>query len=121
MIERRQSTRVQCELPALLRNLNAGHVQPIVNTVVTNISRTGLCMQLDQFIPVPSRLQVYLNLPNQPTIEVQAAPAWIAEIPHRGKYTMGVRFIEIHPQDEETIQNFQYQTLLKKLPAKKSI
>jgi c-di-GMP-binding flagellar brake protein YcgR len=74
-------------------------------------------MQIDQFIPVPSRLQVYLNLPNQPTIEVQAAPAWITEMPNLQKYTIGVRFIEMRPRDEETIQNFQYQTLLGKLLA----
>ena len=75
---------------------------------------------MDEFIPIQSRLYVYLALPSQPPIEVRVAPAWVAEIPHSGKYEVGARFVEIRAEDEEAIQNYQYQTLLQKMPRRKN-
>ncbi len=116
MNERRQSVRVQCHLPALLKNIDSNSLQPIDNALVMNISRSGICVRLDQFIPVQSRLYVYLNLPDHPPIEVRTAPAWISELPHLEKYEMGGRFVGIRPEDENAIQSFQYKTLLEKIP-----
>ena len=120
MQERRQSIRVKCELPTQFRNLDSDSPQPISNAIVVNVSRSGVCLRVDKFIPIQNRLYVYLNLPNQPMIEVRVTPAWIAELPHSGKYEIGARFAEIRSEDEEIIQNYQYQTLLEKMPRRKN-
>ena len=76
---------------------------------------------MEEFIPIQCRLYVYLNLPSQPPIEVRVAPAWIAEIPHlSGTFELGARFVEMRSEDEEAIQNYQYQTLLQKMPQRTS-
>ena len=75
---------------------------------------------MDEFVPIQCRLYVYLALPSQPPIEIRVVPAWIAEIPHSGKYEMGARFVEMRTEDEEAIQNYQYQTLLQKMPRRKN-
>ena len=120
MQERRQTVRVLCEVPTQFRNLDTDSMQPISNATVTNISRNGVCIQTDQFIPIQARLYIYLSLPDQPTIEVRVAPAWVAELPHSGKYEIGGRFVDMGPESEETIQNFQYQTLLQRMPHRKN-
>ena len=120
MQERRQAVRVKCELPTQFRNLDTHSSQPIVDAIVTNISRSGVCIQVNEFIPIQNRLYVYINIPDQPTIEARVVPAWIAELPHLGKYEIGVHFVEIRSEDEEVIQNYQYKTLLEKMPRRKN-
>ena len=120
MNERRQAIRVQCELPTQFRNLDGYSSQPIENAVVVNISRSGICIRVNDFIPIQCRLYVYLNLPSRPPIEVRVVPAWIAELPQSGKYEIGARFVEMRSEDEEAIQNYQYQTLLEKMPRRKN-
>ncbi len=75
---------------------------------------------MHDFIPIQNRLYVYINLSNRPSIEVRVAPAWVAELPHSGEYEIGARFVEIRTEDEEAIQNYQYQTLLQKMPRRKN-
>jgi c-di-GMP-binding flagellar brake protein YcgR len=88
--------------------------------MVVNISRSGICIRVNEFIPIQSHLYVYLSLPSLPTIEIRVAPAWVAELPHSGSYEVGARFVEMRPEDEEAIQNYQYQTLLQKIPPRKN-
>ena len=120
MQERRQAVRVKCEFPTQFRDLDLSSSQPISNAVVVNISRSGVCLRVDEFIPIQNRLYVYINMPNQPAIEARVTPAWIAELPHSGKYEVGLRFVEMRSEDEEVIQNYQYQTLLEKMPRRKN-
>ncbi len=88
--------------------------------MVVNISRSGVCIRTSEFVPIQSHLYVYISFPNQPTIEARVAPAWVAELPHSGKYEVGARFVGMRTEDEEAIQNYQYQTLLKKMPHRKN-
>ena len=89
MQERRQAVRVQCELPTQFRNLDSDSSQPVSNAVVVNISRSGVCLRLNEFIPIQNRLYVYINIPNRPTIEARVVLSWIAELPRSGNYEMG--------------------------------
>ena len=118
MIERRESVRVECELQSSYRDLDSKNPGRIENAVVKNISRGGIKIRFDEFIPIQNRLYVYLPLPARQTIETQIVPAWIVELPHLGKYEMGARFVNMSPEDEEAIQNFQYQALLEKMPSR---
>ena len=121
MIERRQSIRVECELTTSFRDLDSGSPGRIECAVVKNISRGGLRIRIDAFIPIQDRLYVYLHLPTHRNIEVQIRPAWIVELPHLGKYEMGARFVDIQEEDEEAIENFQYQALLEKMPFRPNV
>ena len=116
MNERRQSIRVECELPSRFRNLDPGYPPKVADATVKNISRGGVCIRVNEFIPIQCHLHFYLTLPNHDTIEVQLVPAWIVELPHLGGYEMGARFVEMSAEQEDAIQNFQYHALLDKIP-----
>lgn len=121
MIERRMSVRVECDLPSSFRDLDAPQPGRIENAVVKNISRGGVKIRVDEFIPIQDRLYVYLALPSHQTVEVQVAPSWIVELPHLGKYELGARFVEMNQEAEQAIQSFQYQALLEKMPSRPNV
>ena len=117
MIEKRLCVRVECELTSSYRDLDSGNPAHIESAVVKNISRSGLKIRVDTFVPIQDRLFLYLHLPSHQTIEVQVHPAWIVELPHLNKYEIGARFVGIREEDENAIENFQYQALLEKMPS----
>ena len=121
MIERRMSIRVECELPSSFRDLDSTNPGRIENATVKNISRSGIKIRLDSFVPIQDRLYVYLPLPSRQTVEAQLIPAWIVELPHLGKYEMGARFVAMRQEDEEAIQGFQYEALLEKMPFRSKV
>ena len=121
MIERRQSIRVECELPSSFRNLEPGFPAQMVHVVVKDISRGGVRIRMDEFIPIQCHLHFYLQLPDHETVEVQITPAWIVELPNLGKYEMGARFVEMSPEQESAIQSFQYKALLQKMPPRSNV
>src|SRR5262245_21542507 len=101
MIERRRSIRVECEFSSTFRDMDSDNPGRVEVAVVKNISRGGIKIRLDLFVPIQDRLYVYLHLPNHhQTIEVQVRPAWIVELPHLGKFEMGARFLDIRQEDE---------------------
>ena len=118
MVERRLCIRVECELTGSFRDLDSGSPGHIESAVIKNISRGGLKLLVNDFIPIQDRLFVYLHLPSHQTIEVQVSPAWIVEVPHLNKYEVGARFVGIREEDESAIENFQYQALLEKMPSR---
>ena len=121
MIERRLSIRVECDLSSSFRDLDSDNPRRVEIAVVKNISRGGVRIRVDAFIPIQNRLYIYLQLPTHQTIEVQVKPAWIVELPHLGKYELGARFVDMKEEDEEAIQGFQYQSLLEKIPARPNV
>lgn len=121
MQERRQCLRVECELTSTFRDLDSGNPGHIEYAVIKNISRGGLKIRVDAFIPIQDRLFVYLHLPTNQTLEVQVRPAWIVELPHLNKYEIGARFVDMREEDESAIENFQYQALLEKMPSRTDI
>ena len=122
MLERRLSIRVECEIPSEFRNLDPKYPShKIYETLVKNISRGGVCLHVNEFIPIQCHLYFYLRLPNHETIEVRIAPTWIKERPNLGKYEMGARFVEMSPSQEDAIQDFQYERLAKKTASSESL
>ena len=117
MMERRQSIRVECELSSKFRRLDkTSDPQKLGEAIVRNISRGGVCIRLDNPLPLQTHLHFYLALPHQEVIEVRLVPAWVTELPNLGKYEMGARFVEMTPQQEDIIQNYQYRSLLDRMP-----
>ena len=121
MIERRKSIRVECEFPTSFRDLDSTNPARIENAVVKNISRGGVKLRVDDFVPIQDRLYIYLHLPTHHTIEVQLKLAWIIELPHLKKYEAGARFMDMKQEDEVAIQGFQYQALLDRMPFRPNI
>ena len=121
MQERRQAVRVECELSTSFRDLDSEHPTRIEGAVVKNISRGGLKIRVDGFIPIQDRLYIYLHLPTHQTLEIQVRPAWIVELPHLNKFEMGARFVEMSEEHEKAIENFQYQALLEKMPTRNKV
>ena len=121
MLERRESIRVECDLPSSVRSLDPSFPRQVIHVVVKNISRSGVCLRVDEFIPIQCHLHFYLQLPEHEAVEVRLTPAWIVELPHLGKYEMGARFAEISHEQEDAIQVFQYKALLQKIPSRKDV
>ena len=121
MIERRQSIRVECELSSKFRTLDKEHGYKLSEAVVRNVSRGGILIRLERFIPLQAQLYFYLELPHHEVIEVRLVPAWIVEIPSIGRYEMGARFVEMTPEQEDVIQDFQYRALLDRMPSHENV
>lgn len=121
MNERRRSVRVECELPSQFRNLDPAFPSKVADALVKNISRGGVRIRVDQFIPIQCHLHFYLSLPDHEPIEVRLAPTWIVEVPSLGKYEIGAYFVEMSTESEDAIQNFQYQMLLKRIPSRHNV
>ncbi len=118
MQERRQSVRVECEIPSSVRDLDSPSPNRIKEAVIRNLSRGGLRLRMDEFVPIQDRLALYFSLPNHHTVEVHISLAWVVEIPHINKYEMGARFVEMSQEDEDAIQHFQYKAILEKISSK---
>ena len=121
MIERRQCIRVECELTTSFRDLDSGNPSHVELAVTKNISRSGLKIRVDTFIPIQDRLFVQVQLPTHEILQVQVRPAWIVELPHLHKYEMGARFVGIRDEEESAIESFQYQALLDKMPSRAEV
>lgn len=121
MLERRQSIRVECELTTSYRDLDSNNPSRVECAVIKNISRSGVKIRVEGFVPIQDRLYIYLHLPTHQTIEVQVKPAWIVELPHLNQYEIGARFVEMSEDHEKAIENFQYQALLEKMPSRRSV
>ncbi len=121
MVERRKSVRIECELLSSFRDLDSQEPGRIENAVVRNISRGGVKIRVDEFIPIQNRLYVYIPLPAFQTVEAQVAPLWVVELPDESAYEIGARFIDIGQEEEDAIQDFQYQALLEKMPFSQNI
>ena len=121
MLERRRSIRVECELTITFRDLDSQNPAHIENAVIKNISRGGLKIRVTDFVPIQDRLYISIHLPSHRTVEAQVVPALIVELPHVGQYELGARFVEMRPEDEEAIENFQYQALLERMPFRPNV
>jgi hypothetical protein len=117
MFDRRGSVRVECALLSSFRDLNSGQPGRFENATIRNISQSGIKMLVDQPIPTKDVIDVYIPLPGyHRTLEVQVIPLWVAKLPRQGQCEVGARFVGIKQEDEQAIQNFQYSTLLEKIP-----
>ncbi len=121
MVERRQCIRVECELTTSFRDLDSGNPSHVETAVIKNISRSGIKIRVDAFVPIQDRLFVQVELPTHEILQVQVRPAWIVELPHLHKFEMGARFVGIRDEEENAIENFQYRALLEKMPSRAEV
>ena len=103
---KRQYSRVPCEIESSFRDIEEGSSRPVDETVVQDISEGGIRFRANHFIPVHDRLLFRIHIPNQKTIEAVAQPAWIREIPSVGQYDIGARFVSLSESDRELVRAF---------------
>ena len=73
------------------------------NSVMCDVSRTGLSMLVDMPIPVPMLIQMQLNVPHRPTsVFVLGKSIYCVPVEELGMYRVGVKFVGLLPPDLET-------------------
>jgi c-di-GMP-binding flagellar brake protein YcgR len=61
-----------------------------------DLSKGGICLTVNEFIPVKKQVVVYLQGANQSRlIELKGVVAWVKEIPESERYLIGVQFCDI--------------------------
>jgi len=65
-------------------------------TGIKNIGGGGICLQVEEYLPVDSTVQVYINFPkiSQPVPAV-AKVTWIKALGKKGSYEVGMEFVDI--------------------------
>ena len=111
--EKRHFLRIPCELELSIKSVGGDPKSEPLLAIIKDISRGGIRIRVDHYIPLSDILKCHLKLPGYPKIELQVMPAWRTELPHLGCYDMGVRFINASEEAQETIQDFEYELLLK--------
>ncbi len=105
-LDKRQYSRVGCELDSSFRNLDAEASKPISETLIQDISEGGIRFRTNHFIPVHNKLLFRIQIPNSKFIEAVARPTWIREIPNLRQFDIGAQFISLTEEDRVVIKEF---------------
>lgn len=103
LIERRRFPRLKVSIPIQFRNvLKPG--ESFVGALSENLSAAGARMKSFTFLPKEARLVLLLSLPGQlKPIRLIGRVAWMQHQRFREGYDCGIQFLEITPEDRETI------------------
>ena len=64
-------------------------------SLASDISQGGVCIRIQEFIPLRSVLQMKIHLNNPPrTVPVKGEVVWIREVPHSEVFDVGIKFLE---------------------------
>jgi len=75
-------------------NLQFTDPQRDSGTLSCDLSEGGLCINLNDFVPPNTELNVQVNLGPQKVIEHLGRIAWVNKLPHSDRYQAGVEFVE---------------------------
>ncbi len=106
MDDKRQYTRVACEIDSAYQNLDATHAEAHAETITSDLSEGGVRFRAGRFISVHNRLLFRLRIPGQKPIEALAQPAWVREIPSVSQYEIGAKFLSLSDEDRELIRRY---------------
>lgn len=122
MEERRKFVRLDTRLDVNYVVLPSGTAQ---RTVTKDIGGGGICMIVERQLPLGSRLQVALKLPDrEQPINFIGEVMWsepyevIGKSEHRKAVECGLRFVEIAPADQEAVMRHVILTLQSGAPAR---
>ncbi|MBP1712739.1 MAG: PilZ domain [Deltaproteobacteria bacterium] len=106
--ERRKHPRISVDLPIEYSRVeNAANPR---NGRAANASQGGLLVYLPEQVQVGQalRLMIYFSIPTIQKVEITAEVAWV-DIPMGEKpveYRVGLKFLEILPEDQEKLNKF---------------
>jgi c-di-GMP-binding flagellar brake protein YcgR len=93
--ERRNYLRLDAYHLAKYRLISKSGQRPII-AAIKDIGGGGICLQTEEYLPISSVIQVYINFPkiSQP-IPTLAKIVWIRKMGKRNIYEAGVEFVDI--------------------------
>ena len=107
MEERRQFVRLDTRLDIKYTVLTAGST---LQAITKDISAGGICMFAEQELPAGTQLQVAMKLPGrEQSVNFTAEVVWseayemIGKSQRQRSVEIGVRFVEVAPQDKEAV------------------
>lgn len=69
--------------------------KPII-AAVKNIGGGGICLQIEEYLPISSIIQLYINFPKlSRPIPTLAKVVWIRKVGNRNMYEAGIEFVDI--------------------------
>jgi len=93
--ERRNYYRLHAYHLAKYRLIQKSGERPIV-AAIKDIGGGGICLQTEEYLPIASIIQVYINFPklSQP-IPTLAKVVWVRRLGKKSVYEAGVEFVDI--------------------------
>lgn len=102
--ERRAYPRLPVYHLAKYKLISQPKEEPPVTTSIKDVSGGGICLRLDEHLPVSAVIQLYINFPRIPqTITALAKVVWIKQIGKSKRYEAGVQFLEIEDTFRQAI------------------
>ena len=106
LIERRRLPRLNLAAPIQFRNILKPQ-QSFSGSLSRDISAGGLQVATGGFLPKEARLVLLVSLPTLPKpLRAIVRVAWVAKKRFSDAYDCGFQFIEIAPEDRETIADY---------------
>lgn len=93
----------------------------LVLTSTKDISGGGMRLKLNQYIPVSSVIQLYINFPAFPSpIPTLAKIMWIRKIKWKNAYEAGVQFVDMEEPAKKAISDQVRMVIDRRNPRRKS-
>ena len=105
-IDKRHHPRARCEIDSSFKNLDRAEAASPAETMVQDISESGIRFYANEFIPIHHKLLFRIHIPGRKSIQAVAQPAWIKEVPQVGQYNIGAKFLSLSDEDREIIRQF---------------
>ena len=106
-IDRRKHKRVDLYCLVKYRYLKQGGEESVVITSLRNISGGGLLFRSDGYLPLDTKLEIFVNLlPVNRIISASGRVVRFEKISKTGHYLIGVEFTKISDEDRDAIIRF---------------
>ena len=91
--EKRRSPRFPFKAPV---KFQIGEYTSPDGSLSKDLSRGGICLTVNEFIPVKKQVVIYLQgTNNSRLIELKGVVAWIKDLPESERFLIGVQFCDI--------------------------
>jgi c-di-GMP-binding flagellar brake protein YcgR len=115
MQERRNYPRLDISVGVSWKKVGASG-QAIESDLTKNIAAGGICLIMLEKVVIGDVLFLELSLPTKETIVCRGRVVWARELGILGKeaekkFDVGVEFVDISPDDRETIKKFVFSFL----------
>lgn len=76
-----------------------------------DLSVSGMCLEVNHFIPKGKVITVRVRLGQQQIVEAQARVMWVSEIPHSGRFRLGLQFEYFIQGNAENLSEYLHHYL----------
>lgn len=112
--ERRRQPRINTAMSVQYRGIRQAN-DSVVNAISRDISTGGVCLLVNEFISVFTRLVLEIAIPSAPKpVRVVSKIAWIRKRPYGEQYEVGAQFMDISEEDKRGVFGFVERSIPKK-------